>query len=261
MITLEEYQKMVSGETGEPTEEQKALAQKIYEAVEQDVEGLKGTNLKLKDEKTKAKEAFEAEIEKLKGREKELEDALNVAKEQIQKNSPEEAKKYYDQQLVTLENGYKVQLAERDKRIAEKEDAIKDYERKDVLRSQEVEFERLVRKTNADPGAYDTIKTIVLGNGDRFDRFNTGEGETFLAKDGSGKSIGNVLTEYLQSPTGKRLCNFSSSGSGAEGGSAGSINVKSNPFKAETWNLTEQMKIYREDQALYNQLKAAAGRS
>ena len=35
--------------------------------------------------------------------------------------------------------------------------------------------------------------------------------------------------------------------------------IKGNPFKKESWNLTKQMQIMREDPALYKRLKNAAG--
>ena len=54
MITMEDYVKLVSGEA-EPTEEQKSLAQRIFDAVEEDVKGLKAVNAQLKTEKTKEK--------------------------------------------------------------------------------------------------------------------------------------------------------------------------------------------------------------
>lgn len=260
MITLEDYEKMVSGETESPTDEQKALAKRIFEAVEEDVKGLKATNVQLKAEKTKMKEAHEADINKFAEAEKKLQEELKAAQEQVKTNSPEEARKYYEQQLSVFETGMKAQLAERDKQIATLNATVQDYEHKDLLRSQEVEFERLVRKTNADPAAYDTIKTMVLGGGNRFNVVTTAEGNVFLAADGSGKSIGNTIDEFLGSPVGKRLCNVNSSGAGAEGGIKTDAGM-ANPFKKETWNETEQMKLYRANPSLAKQLQAAAGNS
>ena len=258
MITLEDYEKMVSGETETPTDDQKALAKKIFDAVEEDVKGLKATNVQLKVEKNKMKEAHEADINKFAEAEKKLQEELKAAQEQVKANSPEDARKYYDQQLSVFETGMKAQLAERDSKIAALKATVQDYEHKDLLRSQEVEFERLVRKTNADPAAYDTIKTMVLGGGNRFNVVNTAEGNVFLATDGSGKSIGNTLDEFLASSVGKRLCNINSSGAGAEGGvkmDGGMVN----PFKRETWNETEQMKLYKSNPSLARQLEASAG--
>lgn len=257
MITMEDYVKLVSGEA-EPTEEQKSLAQRIFDAVEEDVKGLKAVNAQLKTEKTKEKEKLQAEIEKLTAEQTKLSTELNTAKEQVKNNSPEEARKYYDQQLSVYENSMKAQIAERDRKLAQYEATLKDFEHKDMLRSQEVEFERLVRKTAADPNAYDTIKTMVLGGGDKFSVVQTADGDVFLATNGSGKSIGNSIDEFLSSPVGKRLCNNQSSGAGAEGGIRMQSAVK-NPFKKESWNETEQMRLYQENPQLAKQMEAAAG--
>lgn len=258
MITLEDYEKMVSGETESPTDEQKALAKRIFDAVEEDVKGLKATNVQLKAEKTKQKELHEADINKFAETEKKLQEELKAAQEQVKKNSPEETRKYYEQQQSVFETAMKAQLADRDKQIDSLKSTIQDYEHKDLLRSQEVEFERLVRKTNADPAAYDTIKTMVLGGGNRFNVVTTAEGNMFLATDGSGKTIGNTLDEFLGSSVGKRLCNSNSSGAGAEGGTKTNNSVV-NPFKKESWNETEQMKLYKSNPALARQMEAAAG--
>lgn len=257
MISIDDYVKLVSGET-EPTDEQKTLAQKIFDAVEEDVKGLKAVNAQLKAEKTKDKEKYQAEIDKANAEQLKLQEELNTAREQVKSASPEEARKYYEQQLSVYENSMKAQIAERDKQIQQYQQTVKDFEHKDMLRSQEVEFERLVRKTNADPSAYDTIKTMVLGNGDRFSVVNTADGDVFLATNGSGKSIGNSIDEFLGSSVGKRLCNNNSSGAGAEGGVRMQAGVK-NPFKKESWNETEQMKLYRDNPSLARQLEAAAG--
>ena len=61
MISIEDYVQLVSGET-EPTDEQKTLAQKIFDAVEEDVKGLKAVNAQLKAEKTKDKEKFKYKV-------------------------------------------------------------------------------------------------------------------------------------------------------------------------------------------------------
>lgn len=53
-------------------------------------------------------------------------------------------------------------------------------------------------------------------------------------------------------------------GGGAKGGRAGSAAVSNytgpNPFAPGSYNLTEQSRLYRQDRAMYDSLKAAAGR-
>lgn len=260
MITLEDYVKTISGEGNEPTEDQTKLAKALFDLHEKDVQGLKVNSAALKEEKEKVKADWKAAQEKYALTEKNLQDELRKAQEQIKSNSPEETKKYYETQLATVDTSYKTQLSEKDKQLAERDALIEDYKRKDLLRSQQVEFEKAIRKTNADPATYDTIQMMVLGEkGDRFAQHETADGKMFWTTDGTGKSISNVIDDVLKTPVGKRFCNVQSSGSGAEGGIGGYATPRNNPFKAESLNVTEQMKLYRENPELYKQLKAQAG--
>lgn len=260
MITLDDYVKTISGEGNEPTEDQMKLAQSLFDLHEKDVQGLKVNSAALKEEKEKVKADWKADMEKFAKAEKTLNEELAKAREQIKSNSPEETKRYYETQLATIDTSYKTQLSEKDKLLADRDALIKEYERKDLLRSQQVEFERAIRKTNADPTTYDTIQMMVLGNGERFAQHDTADGKMFWTTDGAGKSISNVIDEVLNTPVGKRFCNATSSGSGAEGGTGGYVGVGPNPFKAESLNVTEQMRLYRENPELYKQLKAQAGK-
>ena len=261
MIALEDFVKAISGENGEPTEEQTKLAQALFELHEKDVQGLKVNSAALKEEKEKIKASWQADMEKFAQAEKNLKDELSKAQEQIKTNSPEEAKKYYETQLANADTAYKTQLADRDKKLAERDELIEKYKQKDLLRSQQVEFDKAIRKTNADPSTYDTIQMMVLGErGDRFAQHDTADGKMFWTTDGTGKSIENVIDDVLKSPVGKRFCNSQSSGAGAEGGATGYMGTKANPFKAESWNVTEQTRLFRENPELFKQLKAQAGR-
>jgi flagellar biosynthesis GTPase FlhF len=259
MIKLEDYVKTISGEGNEPTEEQTKLAKALFELHEKDVQGLKVNSAALKEEKEKIKAERQADQEKFATAEKQYQEELRKAQEQISANSPEEVKKYYETQLATVDTSYKSQLAAKEKENAALNELVKSYEQKDILRSQQIEFDKAIRKTNADPATYDTIQMMVLGErGDRFAQHDTADGKMFWTTDGSGKSISNVIDEVLNTPVGKRMCNAVSSGSGAEGGSVGYTGTKANPFKPETLNITEQTRLYRENPELYKQLKAQA---
>lgn len=256
MITVEEFLKTVAGDTEEPTETQRKLAQSLFDMYDKDVQGLKVTNAQLKEEKTKEVEKYRAEKAKLEEASKSFEEQLKAAQEQIAKNNPDEAKQYYDTQLANIEASYKSQIADREKTLNEKLELIKQYERKDLLRSQEVEFDREIRKTSADPKTYDWIKTLVLGdNGDRFMPHETSEGTMFWATDNSGETISNRIDKILNSDAGKRFCTFNSSGAGAEGGFKGG-STGPNPFK--TGDITAQMELYRKDPEKYRQMQAVA---
>lgn len=255
-FNVEDISKIIVGD-GEVTEATQELAAKIVALHDEDVKGLKGTNVELKAEKTKLSEKYKADIEKFALAEKDFQEQLAAAQEQIKNNSPESQKQYYETQLKQLEIGYKAQLDSRDKALAEKEEVLAKLEKKDLLRSQEAEFSREVAKTKADPLMYDVLKTMVLGeSGDRFALHQTVDGNVFW--DEKGETIKNRLDKILQSDMGKHFVMYNSSGSGAEGGSGnGGTAIVSNPFK--TGNLTEQQRLFREDRKTYEALKKQAG--
>lgn len=254
-FSVEEISQIIAGD-GEVSDVAKEIATKIISLHEDDVKGLKGTNLELKDEKRKLKERYDAEIAKFAETEKDYQEQVRLAKEAASSGSSEEQKKYYDTQLARLEEIYKSQLTMKDKTISEKESELVALQRKDLIRSQEAEFYKEVQKTNAAPVMFDVLKNMVIGQGDNFAPHDTPDGTVFWATDSSGETMRNRLDKILASEQGKHFVVFNSSGSGAEGSSRTSGYSGVNPFK--TGNLTEQQRLYREDPKLYESLKKEA---
>jgi hypothetical protein len=86
-----------------------------------------------------------------------------------------------------------------------------------------------------------------------------GDGQTVrLGKDGTSPMTLAEWVDALVSDAPHLFeANAGSGAAGSGGGAAGNRSVK-NPFRKETWNLTEQMKIQKSDPALAARLKAAA---
>lgn len=255
-FTVEDISKVIAGD-GSVDDAAQEIAAKIVALHDEDVKGLKGTNIELKAEKTKLAEKYKTDTEKYAEAEKDFQEQLKAAQEQIKNNSPETQKTYYENQLKQLETAYKAQLESRQKTLEEKEAQLAQLEKRDLLRSQESEFSREVAKTKADPLMYEVLKTMVIGeNGGRFTPHQTEDGMIFW--DQNGETIKNRLDKILASDMGKHFMRYQSSGAGAEGGTGPNTStVLSNPFK--TGNLTEQQRLYREDPKTYEALKKSAG--
>jgi len=86
-----------------------------------------------------------------------------------------------------------------------------------------------------------------------------GDGQTVrLGKDGVAPM---TLDEWVDAQVSEAPHLFeSNAGSGAAGNGSGGVGNRSvkNPFRKESWNLTEQMKLQRTDPQLAQRLKAAA---
>ena len=73
-------------------------------------------------------------------------------------------------------------------------------------------------------------------------------------------TIEEVISNFALSNEGKAYLANPSSGGGARGSTTTNTgSSEANPFKKETENLTEQMRLYKTDRATYERLKAEAG--
>lgn len=257
-FTVEILEKTLAG-NGEVTEEIKQMAANLVKLHEDDIVGLKGTNAELKKEKQELKDKWNADIEKFALTEKGFQEKLKKAEDEIASGGDKSREEYWKAQNLQLEQGYMAQLAIKDKAIADKDSKLVDFETKFSRINQETAFMDALRKTKADPVAYDALKTLILGDGSRFALHDTPNGPMYWANDGSGETFENRLNNYLNSDVGKRFVKFDSYGSGAEGSAKTGMNYTgSNPFKKETFNLHEQSRLYREEPEMYKLLKSQA---
>lgn len=117
------------------------------------------------------------------------------------------------------------------------------------------EFNKEIEGKNVASDALSDLADFILGQDcNKFDYRPIGEGKNILAtKDGT--TIKQAIEAGLHTTFGKRCVISQSSGGGAEGASW-NLNGIANPFK--TGNITEQMKLARENPELYKSLKAQA---
>lgn len=259
-LTLDDFSKIIAGDGNQATDQDVKKAQEILSAYEKDVEGLKITNAKLKEEKQAVKTKYDEDATKYAESTRSFEEQIAKLQEEIKSSSGKDAaeiKKYYETQSASLEQAYKMQINERDKRISEYEDKIKGFERAKTVADMEKEFMEAISKTKAEPSMYGAIKTLVLGeNGSKFAPHDTETGRMFWSVDGQAKSITASVDEFMKGELGKHFIPYDSNGSGAEGGASGSTGVSGNPWI--TGNRTEQMTLEFKNPDLAKRLKAEA---
>ena len=140
------------------------------------------------------------------------------------------AEKLTDEELKQLE------LGEKEREIAEREKAIRDKENR-------LYAVKVIKEAGLDDGS-DTALNIV--------EFVMGNDETEINE--KVKAFGSLLKKLVDVEVEKK---FKENGRQPNG--AGSSEHANNPYKKETFNLTEQMKLEMSNPELANQLKALAG--
>lgn len=233
-MTVEQIQGIIAGDGNEITDSIKSVSQTLLKAFEDDVTGLKRTNAALKDEKTEISNKWHAEQEKFKQSEEAYKTKLSEAEEQLKKANPDEAKKYFETQRGLLESGFKSQIAEKDNKISELTKQIQDFENKEVFNSMKDEFRNAASKAGIASDSFEIVENYILGpNGSNFTPRDTSEGRVFWSADNAGDTIESKLEKLLKTPLGKRFLPFTSTGSGAEGGTGKGDNGAKSMTRAE----------------------------
>lgn len=236
-LTLDDFSRIIAGDGNQVTDQHTAMAQAVLNAYEADVKGLKITNAQLKEEKTALKEKYDADSVKFSESSRKFEEKIANLQEELKASSGKdmgELKQHFENEKEAIEQKYKLQIQERDKKISDYEEKVRVFERAKTVADMEKEFMDAISRTKADPTAYGAIKTLVLGeNGSRFAPHDTAEGRMFWTNDGSAKSIQACVDEFMKGDLGRRFIPFNSTGSGAEGGSKGIGNGDKILTKAE----------------------------
>lgn len=225
-VSLEDKIKMIISEHEADT---RGLVQKRDELLAKEV--------KLKEQVTsyeKLKADSDVETEKL--------------RDELKKANPEAHKLYYETQLADEKAKFEAEL----KKVADD----RDFYKKSHLKSlRDKAIENGIKELNIIPTLKDGFVARVLS-------MNEFEPETI---DGSIKflnkehhTIEEAINAFALTQEGKAYIANYSSGGGAKGSSSVQSNGIKNPFKKESFNITEQMKLYKTDKARYDQLKKEA---
>lgn len=178
--------------------------------------------------------------------------------EKLKSNAPEEIQKVYDQKLAETTTFYEKQIHDKDKQIEayrqESEEAKKSQLRLECMQ----EFNSAIKGKNIASDCLQDFSEFVLGEGcSKFSRKSLGDGQTVLANK-DGLTIQQAVDRAKDTTFGKRCMVLNSTGGGAEGGAGGAAGARENPFL--TNNYTKQAELFRTDRALYERMKAQAGK-
>lgn len=208
--------------------------------------------LKEKKEEVERRKKAETELAELRKKNTELDELLK-------KNSPDEVKAVYESKLSEANLLYKKQQDEFEIAKQKYEQQLESLGREKFKLSCIEEYNKAIAGKNIDPSCADMLRTFVLGN--ECSNFMTKDlGNEKLIVNAENQQIASAVKAVLDTPFGKKCVTVNTSGGGA-GGSQQQGDTGTNPFKKETFNLTEQMRLYREDPERYRLLKQLAENS
>lgn len=217
---------------------------------------------KIKLNREQIKEEKKAEIDKRHAVEEEnnkLQEQIKQMSEQLKANSPEEIQKVYESQLTEAKKIFDGKVADLEGKLSERDKTIDSLTQNQFKLTCMEEFNKAIAGKNIAPDAVSDLSRYVLGeNCNKFSKRSLGDGTEVIVTD-DGKTIKGLLEDVLNNTTfGKRCVVVNTSGGGAEGGSASVPTGIKNPWKKESFNLTKQAEIARDDPQLAATLKAQA---
>jgi hypothetical protein len=231
--------------------------EKVLKEYEADVTGLKVNRDQVLSENKGHKEKAEKLTQEWTAKEAEYKKQLEELDKQIKSSGKDELKSYYEAELKKAQGVYQSQLEEVNKKATtvEAENARLFNEYIDILRN--VEFEKAAEKINNLDQTKKAILRDVFFKRNDFEFKEVDGIKKFLNK-GNYRDVNDSLQSFIGTDEGKFFLLANSTGGGAAG-SGSKIPSTNNPYKKETFNLTEQMKLEREKPELADQLKSQAG--
>lgn len=254
IFTKEAVMRILAGQ-----EEDAQKVDALFGLYNEDLNGLKMNRDDLKAEKEKA-EKKAAELEATNA--KIAEDFAGLQK-QLEASSPDEIKKAcekaYEQKQAELESSYKGVLTEKDTAIKTLTENLEKAQRNEHYLKCMQDFNKATEGYDIEPSGRDYLFEAIYGHdGSKFVERDLGEGMKLYNSDGQTGLAASKA--FFNTDFGKKWIRNISSGGGAGSGNSGAPkqDIK-NPFKKETFSLSEQGKLLRENPELYKQMKAAAG--
>jgi len=231
--------------------------EKVLKEFETDVTGLKINRDQILSESKGHKEKADKLSTEWAAKEAEYKKQLEELDKQVKSTSSEDLKKYYEAEIKKAQEMYKAQLEDVGRKAqtfeAEKNQLYGEYIK--VLRN--VEFEKAAEKiSNLDQSKKGILRDLFFTR-NNFDFKDVDGVKKFLNVEGF-RDVNDSLQSFIGTDEGK----FFLLANGTGGGATGSASVKSginNPYKKETFNLTEQMRLEKEKPELAAQLKSQAG--
>lgn len=203
----------------------------------EDVQGLKINTAKA----IKEKDDTQAKYSKLEASYSESNKKIDELNQQLQASSPEEQKKYIENQTATLKNVYEKQLADLkaqvDSLTAKNSELEKGVLERDVL----ADFNKAASEKNWLGGGREAAQKVALA-GIEFTRLNMPDGSVALIDKKTSKDVKTILNDFCGTELGKSFLRSGTSGGGADGSGIGSHSGKK-ITRAEYNNLTPQQQM------------------
>ena len=230
--------------------------EKVLKEYDADVTGLKVNSEKTISENRSFKEKLEKLIGERDTEKSTFQKQIEELEKKLKASGSDDIKNYYEAEKKKVQDMYTVQLSESDKKLAsleaEKNQLYTDYI--NVLK--ETEFEKAAEKHgNIDPVKKAILRDVFFAR-NQFDFTEVDGKKKFIGKDF--KSVNDTLQAFLTTDEGKTFILNNNSGGGATGSGASKFSGK-NPFAKDTFNVTEQMRLIKENPEKAAALKAAAG--
>ena len=230
--------------------------EKVLKEYEADTTGLKVNKDNVIKESREYKEKLDKITQERDAEKSTFQKRIDELEKQVKAAGSDETKAFYEAEIKKTQEMYASQLSDTDKRFTELEaEKLQIYaEYVNVLK--ETEFEKAAEKIgNIDPAKKAILRDVFFAR-NHFD-FTTVEGQKkFIGKDY--KSVNDTLQAFIATDEGKTFVLSRDSGGGAPGSTSTKTNIV-NPFKKETFNLTDQMILIKENPTLAAQLKSQAG--
>lgn len=249
IFTKEAVEKILAGQ-----EEVGQKVDALFSLYNEDLNGLKLN----RDDLKKEKEAAEAKVKDLTETNAKIAEDSAALQKKLEANSPDEIKKAYEQKQSELEGSYKGVLAEKDASIKSLTEQLATAQKNEHSLKCVQDFNKATSGFDIEPSSRDFLFNAIYGqDGGNFTERDLGNGLQLINKDG--QTGEGAVRAFLNTDFGKKFLKNLSSGGGAGTGGQGGQKQVVNPFKKETFNLTEQARLLRENPDLYKQMKAAAG--
>jgi hypothetical protein len=231
-------------ENAETTAEDKAKL--LLSEHEADKRGLVDNRNEIKTEKEKIEARYKEAEKKIEGY------AARIAEVEgeLKKNDPEARQKYFDNQVASIRNEY-------DAKIKESEDRRSFFEKSHFDHLREKAVEEALKDIPVEERYRSGFVSLVMAR-NMFEPVDVNNNGNIKFLDKNNKELKDVFHAFSVTDEGRGYLRATSSGGGAPG--SGSVRSKAvNPWAKDTFNLTEQGKVVKENQALAAQLKAEAG--
>jgi uncharacterized membrane protein len=232
----------MSEEQTAPVEQQTSLPVEDTNAIQTELEAMRKKNAQLLDEYKKAKEQAKA-----------IPPGVDVQALIDFKNNAEQAelesKGNYTEARTKLEEQYRERSAEDKKRISDLESKVRELE---LISPAVSALAEVVHDPNLVLNNYIPKEKIEVDNG------------TPVVVDGYERTpIVDWTKKHLQEKANYLLKQSAPQGGGAPAGRSSSSDISpgsKNPFAPDSFNITEQMRLYRTDKGLYDKLQAQVKR-